>query len=257
MGKERTMQDRDYDRDRTGRTDFERSSSTYEGGNPAYGRARFRSDRGAQESWQDRGYDDRAAAYRGDRGEWDDRSGQYGGAGRGDVRYGRQDIDRGTTGSRYIQDWQSGPDDDIYERGGTGRQYGQNWQGRAGASGSMRGIDDDYTQGQTYGGQQPYGRGRYGGDAPVAAFSYTEYWLVPGPHSGKGPRGYQRSDERIREEIGDRLTRHGQIDASDIEVQVANGEVTLAGTTTDRRQKRLAEDVAEDVPGVRDVHNQI
>lgn len=76
-----------------------------------------------------------------------------------------------------------------------------------------------------------------------------------GPHIGKGPRSYQRSDERLHEEVCDRMTQHGQLDASDIEVEVANAEVTLRGSVADRRAKRLAEDISDSVFGVRDVHN--
>jgi osmotically-inducible protein OsmY len=75
--------------------------------------------------------------------------------------------------------------------------------------------------------------------------------------AGRGPKGYQRSDERLREEVSDRLMADDQIDASDIEVQVRNGEVTLTGTVPDRWSKRSAEDCAEQVMGVRDVMNQI
>lgn len=82
-------------------------------------------------------------------------------------------------------------------------------------------------------------------------------WHVPGPFAGKGPRGYRRSDERIMEDVCERLTQHGQIDASDIEVEVHNGEVTLKGTVRDRRMKRMADDIADSVFGVNDVHNQL
>jgi hypothetical protein len=82
-------------------------------------------------------------------------------------------------------------------------------------------------------------------------------WESPGPHSGRGPQGYRRSDERIHEEVCDRLTAHGHVDASEIEVQVKDGEVTLTGKVGDRRQKREAENVAEGVRGVVDVHNQL
>jgi len=78
-----------------------------------------------------------------------------------------------------------------------------------------------------------------------------------GGFAGFGPKGYRRSDERIREEINDRLTEHDKLDASNIEVSVKNGDVTLTGSVDDRRAKRLAEDVAERVPGVRDVMNQL
>jgi hypothetical protein len=78
-----------------------------------------------------------------------------------------------------------------------------------------------------------------------------------GPHAGRGPRSYRRPDARIEEEIHDRLTRHPGLDASDIEVRVARGEVTLSGRVRDRRSRRLAEDVVADVPGVRDVMNHL
>lgn len=78
-----------------------------------------------------------------------------------------------------------------------------------------------------------------------------------GPHTGKGPAGFQRSDERIRELVCEALTDDGEIDATRIEVSVKGGEVTLTGAIEDRRMKRLAEDCVEAVPGVKDVHNQL
>jgi hypothetical protein len=78
-----------------------------------------------------------------------------------------------------------------------------------------------------------------------------------GPHRGKGPAGYLRSDERIRELVCESLTDDDQIDASRIEVRVSGGEVTLSGTVDDRPAKRAAEDCAYSVPGVRDVQNRL
>lgn len=78
-----------------------------------------------------------------------------------------------------------------------------------------------------------------------------------GPYTGRGPRGYRRSDDRIFEDVCEALTEHGDIDAGEIEVAVQNGEVTLTGTVADRRQKRLAEDIVESCSGVQDVHNQL
>lgn len=74
---------------------------------------------------------------------------------------------------------------------------------------------------------------------------------------GRGPKGYRRSDERIREEISDTLMRHPDIDASDIEVEVSKGVVSLTGTVEDRHEKRLAELIAEDPLGVDDVDNRL
>lgn len=74
---------------------------------------------------------------------------------------------------------------------------------------------------------------------------------------GRGPKGYQRSDDRIRDEICDCMTDDPMLDASEVEVMVVHGEVTLSGSVSSRDQKRRAEDVAERISGVRDVTNQL
>lgn len=98
-------------------------------------------------------------------------------------------------------------------------------------------------------------------DPEMERGSYDAPWGEPGgmggAYSGKGPKGYQRSDDRICEDVCETLTRHGRVDPSDIEVEVHGGEVTLKGLAADRDQKRLAEDLAETVSGVREVHNQV
>ena len=79
----------------------------------------------------------------------------------------------------------------------------------------------------------------------------------PGPHRGRGPKGYQRSDERIHEDVCERLTEDPLIDASNIEVLVQDGEITLNGTVTSRGLKRRAEDLAELASGVSHVQNNL
>lgn len=76
-------------------------------------------------------------------------------------------------------------------------------------------------------------------------------------HRGRGPKNYARSDERICDDVNDRLTEDVWIDASEIEVTVTNGEVVLSGSVEDRRTKRRAEDCAEDVSGVKHVQNNL
>ena len=76
-------------------------------------------------------------------------------------------------------------------------------------------------------------------------------------HRGRGPKGYVRSDDRIREDISDRLTEDWDVDASEIEVIVAGGEVTLSGTVDARETRRRAEDIAEAVSGVNHVQNNL
>jgi hypothetical protein len=76
-------------------------------------------------------------------------------------------------------------------------------------------------------------------------------------HIVRNPKNYTRSDERIREDVCDRLSVSRQVDPSELEVSVSAGEVTLTGTVSDRQMKFVAEEIADDVPGVHDVHNQL
>jgi osmotically-inducible protein OsmY len=74
---------------------------------------------------------------------------------------------------------------------------------------------------------------------------------------GRGPKGYVRSDERIREDVCDRLADDHMVDASEIDVTVAGCEVTLAGTVDSREERRRAEECAERVSGVTHVQNNL
>ncbi len=82
-------------------------------------------------------------------------------------------------------------------------------------------------------------------------------WPMTGPHLGKGPRNYKRGDDRIREDICDALTASGDVDATEIDVEVLEGEVTLSGHVDSRAAKREAEDVVYRVSGVREVYNRL
>lgn len=96
-------------------------------------------------------------------------------------------------------------------------------------------------------------RGMY----PAPVRPELDAWRAAGPYTGRGPRNYQRSDDRICDDVCEMLTRAGDLDAREIEVTVENGEVTLQGTVHSRRDKRLAEDIAEAALGVRDIHNRL
>ncbi len=67
----------------------------------------------------------------------------------------------------------------------------------------------------------------------------------------------QRSDERIAKDVDRALLYRRDLDATDVELSVKGGEVTLHGTVPDRRSKRVAEEIVEGVSGVRDVHNRL
>lgn len=78
-----------------------------------------------------------------------------------------------------------------------------------------------------------------------------------GGYRGKGPKDYQRSEDRIREDVCDRLTDDDMLDATNINVQIQGNEVVLTGTVDNREQKRRAEDLVESISGVRNVENRI
>jgi osmotically-inducible protein OsmY len=78
-----------------------------------------------------------------------------------------------------------------------------------------------------------------------------------GPHRGKGPKGYTRSDERIKDDVNDRLSDDSFIDASDIDVTCEHCEIVLTGTVDNKEEKRRAEDIAERVSGVKNVENRL
>jgi osmotically-inducible protein OsmY len=75
--------------------------------------------------------------------------------------------------------------------------------------------------------------------------------------AGRGPKGWRRSDERVHEDVCEALSMHPALDASDIEIEVHDGVVTLRGTVEDRRSKRLAVDIAESIAGVIDVQSNV
>lgn len=80
---------------------------------------------------------------------------------------------------------------------------------------------------------------------------------VRGPHRGKGPKDYKRSEDRIKEDVCDRLSDDDMVDASKIQIQVQGDEVVLTGSVSSREEKRRAEDVVESISGVRNVENRL
>jgi len=161
-----------------------------------------------------------------------DRPEDYAGYGRGDPR-----------GSDYAGGGRSGGDAPY--------PYGPRGGERAGAHEGRRGAG--------------YGQGGYRG-AEDRSFNaghnqyleaVTDGETGSGEHRGRGPKGYKRSDDRIREDINDRLTEDGRLDATHIEVQVIEGEVTLTGTVDSREAKRRAEDLADHVSGAHHVQNNL
>jgi osmotically-inducible protein OsmY len=176
--------------------------------------------------------------------------GQYGDE-HGGQRFGSGQRQGGQYGSSGSGSWG--------DRGSSG-DYGsrQQSQGSYGQYGGQQYGQSQYGQGQ-FGSQ--YGQGQFGDPrGPGQQGHQGSHWTQRGQRQpeliGKGPKGFTRSDERIQEEVNERLA-HGFLDASEIEVKVQNGNVTLTGTVASKESKRLVEDLLEDVGGAKDIDNRV
>jgi osmotically-inducible protein OsmY len=74
---------------------------------------------------------------------------------------------------------------------------------------------------------------------------------------GRGPKGYVRSDARLHEVICEMLTHDPHIDASEVSIEVKDGEVTLTGNVDDRRTKYAIEEKIDACHGVKEIHNRV
>lgn len=211
--------------------------------------------------WYDPGYDRPGSRWQGGARDYGDED-----AGR------RQDAWR-YSGSNYA----GGQTNPGFSGGyGTGNYDSGNYPGGGGTHAAYRGFGSQSGSGPRQSGFENYGSSgtsRYGADSPTtgegrwgdqgnsanysAGGGFSGGSFSTGTFAGRGPRNYQRSDERVREDVNERLTADPRVDASEIDVRVQNGEVTLSGTVDDRRTRRLAEEIIEDMPGVRDVHNEL
>lgn len=152
--------------------------------------------------------------------------------------------------------------------GGSSSGYGSGSGGGYGGSGSGyrqgqdqnygTGTGPDWSTGGGYGGDTSFGsRNTWGGGAYGGWGGPSSQQGMRESYSGRGPKDYKRSDDRVREDVSDRLEQDHGVDASEISVQVQDGEVTLTGTVPSRDQKRRAEDCVEAVSGVREVTNNL
>lgn len=195
------------------------------GGTPMPDRSPSASSYGINESnWSGQTWNDEPSDFGGGYGQSQRRSGDYGNDWESERSYNEPEYapGLGEPGWRTQGNYSQG----NYRQGMGQRGYGQ---------GGMHG-------------RSGYGQGSYG---------WGSHGESRGQHAGKGPKGYQRSDDRIREEISDELTDHPDIDASDVELEVKNGEVTITGTVDSREAKRMTEDIAEQSSGVTHVSNQL
>lgn len=121
-----------------------------------------------------------------------------------------------------------------------------------------RGADDARSgAADVYCGHEEYSRGRCVWMPNETGGGMSSYSGRPGRFTGRGPRNYVRPDESIQDKACQWLSANPELDASDIEAHVQNGQVALGGTVGRRREKHLAEDIVESVSGVRGVRNEI
>jgi len=60
--------------------------------------------------------------------------------------------------------------------------------------------------------------------------------------SGRGSKGYKRSDERSNENVCALLTSHSEIDAFEVDIPLRRSDSTLTGTVDNWHEKRLIGD---------------
>jgi hypothetical protein len=169
----------------------------------------------------------------------DDRDFTAAGGGYGADLYQERTASRGGTGARGYDRAQ----DDHWTFG-----FGHDLEGPDYARGQQRREYSD-AYGHRDGGVADRTRRFFGRDRDEQRDAET--------HRGRGPQGYRRSDERINDDVHDRLTEDPHIDASGITVSVNDGEVTLSGAVTSRHAKHHAEHIVEDLSGVKHVQNNL
>jgi osmotically-inducible protein OsmY len=132
-----------------------------------------------------------------------------------------------------------------------GEQAGSRFGGaEQGGRGGMYGGEGSYGAGAPWSGAGAYGGSSQQGGSQWGSGSQQSF-------RGKGPKGFTRSDDRLKELICESLTDDHDVDASEVSVDVKDGKVTLSGTVAERRQKYLIEEFVEETGGVKEVENQL
>jgi hypothetical protein len=87
--------------------------------------------------------------------------------------------------------------------------------------------------------------------------SYKDQYQVRKNYYGVGPKGYKRSDSKLKEEAYLLLSQDPIIDSTNIHIDVLNNVIYLKGIVDSRRDKKRAEVLVEDIFGLEDVQNQL
>lgn len=115
----------------------------------------------------------------------------------------------------------------------------------------------EYSSGGGYGYSSGYVGGSLGGQPATTRPEWDTWQSSQQSQRGKGPKGYRRSDERIKDEVCERLADDWMVNPSDVSVEVRDGVVTLEGSAQSRQMKHRIEDIADSVSGVEDIQNRI
>lgn len=246
----------------------------------SFAEAGYWDDRGTGAEWHDERPERTARYSNSQQTPWSrepGRIGQYQGSQYGSSQYGGQgsnpDWGAGGYGGYYSRDYIGAGDSQQYGQRpgytpggsyGSAYSYGGNYRpGRFGSSYGNYGSGSVYGSGSRHGnigGSQGNYSGNYGGGYGIEAGGPSQErgsWRNLNQHAGRGPKGYQRSDERLREVISERLTEAPHIDPSEITVTVKNGAVTLEGTVDERWIRHEVENLVEACGGVKDIQNHL
>jgi osmotically-inducible protein OsmY len=175
---------------------------------------------------------------------------------------------------------EGGPATDASYRGGVPRSRGRNPPNeRSGGTGGEGGYstlgggvypdEGDPDDAPSYGDWQRHSSGGTSGARGQEGYSY------PGEHTwGEAESKRERQEEQrggnerriaqrrrpdavLAQELLEILTKDPELDATEIEVEVEGGAVSLTGTVDSTDARLLAEELVESVTGVREVHNHL
>jgi osmotically-inducible protein OsmY len=158
------------------------------------------------------------------------------------------------------------PEDPHYYGTGAAGWGGPGYTGGAYAYGNgprdqERQLESEYSDESALSYEQP-ARPAYGPTyAQRYGREYGRYPIASRPNARnpypQGPKGYQRSDERLKEDISERLMESHYIDCSEVSVDVRGAKVVLEGSVPSRHMKHAIEDLVDACPGVQDIDNRV
>lgn len=256
----------DYNQSRGGQDRYSQGNQGYYGGQNQsnMGQRMFGNDMGGGQfdpSHQNWGQSDRSRSW-----------GEFGGG------QGSQDWSQYNAGQRGQQHWGASNQQGRFGQnwGGQHQRSGQDWggfgqmnrgsqsfgqygpqgpglgQGRQWGGGELYNEANDYGSSSQFGDYNQEWRNRFGsmGSGQRAMSGQTH-------HRGRGPKGYQRTDQRIQEDVCERLSEETHMDVTEVTVNVKDGVVSLEGSVDSRSVKHRIEDIADSCSGVKDVQNRL